>query len=82
MSHEANSKMQTQFAVTEKAFIDTLGKSLAPQQQDALAILGQLYGSSQYGAVRLTEESLEKKLADLAKRIDELAPKVAAGDLR
>lgn len=82
MSRDANSKMQMQFATTENAFIDTLGKSLAPQQQDALAILSQLYASSQYGAVRLTEESLEKKIADLAKRIDELAPKVAGGNLR
>ena len=82
MSHDAHFKLQAQYTATEKAFVDTLGKSLAPSQWDALAILGQLYTHSQYGAVRLTDEALEKQVADLGKRIDELAPKVAAGDLR
>jgi len=82
LSHDAHSKLRTQYASLEKAFIDTLGKSLAPQQQDTLAILGQLHSHSRFGSIKLSDEGLEKKVTDLGKRIDELAPKVAGGDLR
>jgi hypothetical protein len=82
LSADSHSKLQAQYAATEKAFIDTLGKSLAPAQQDALAILSQLYANSTHGTIRLGDEGLEKKVGDLGKRIDELAPKVATGDLR
>ena len=82
LSEDAHSKLQAQQTVAEKAFIDALGKSLNPPQQDTLAILGELYAHSRYGNVRLTDEGLEGKIADLGKRIDELAPKVAGGDLR
>jgi hypothetical protein len=82
LSIDAHSKLQAQYKTTEKGFIDTLGKSLAPQQQDALTILWRLYVNSSHSTIRLGDESLEKKVGDLGKRIDELAPKVASGDLR
>jgi hypothetical protein len=82
LSLDSHSKLQTQYSSTEKAFIDTLGKSLAPRQSDALAILRQLYASSSFSTIHLSDEGSDGKIKELGKRIDELAPKVATGDLR
>jgi hypothetical protein len=78
---DSHSKVQAQYSSTGKAFIDTLGRSLAPRQQDALAILQQLYGSSSFSTIHLSDEGLDGKIKDLGKRIDELAPKIAMGNL-
>ncbi|KIW05942.1 uncharacterized protein PV09_03132 [Verruconis gallopava] len=78
----SSAKLQAQYASTEKIFIDTLGKSLDPKQKDALAILKQLYATSHFGSIHLIDEGLEAKISGLGKRIDELAPKIATGDLR
>jgi hypothetical protein len=82
LSLDSLSKLQAQYSSTEKIFIDTLSKSLAPQQQDALAILQGLYATSSFSTIHLSDEGLNRKIRDLGKRIDELAPRVASGDLR
>jgi hypothetical protein len=81
LKREADAKIRTQHSITEKAFIDTVGKSLAPQQADALKVLNEVYASSGYGSVRLVDGSLDAKVGDLERRVDELAPKVAAGGM-
>lgn len=82
LSLESQTKLQSQYGSTEKAIIDTLSKSLHPRQQSTVAILQQLYASSNFGTIYLSDEGSEGKIRDLGKKIDELAPKVATGDLR
>lgn len=82
MAKESTAKLHAQYAATEKGIIDTLGKSLAPRQKDALAVLEQLYRTSEFSSVSLSDRGLDAKVRMLGKRIDEVAPRVAGADSR